>query len=96
MTRSVDRPERSESHCAQPKRPAITSSRPKGDAFANQKGGVPDNTTLNLSAAFADKGHRRCCAWTWTPHGNLTMSQGIDPDSLEISMYDVPCITLDS
>jgi chromosome partitioning protein len=23
------------------------------------------------------------------PQGNLTMSQGIDPDTLEISMYDV-------
>src|SRR5688500_20042514 len=23
------------------------------------------------------------------PQGNLTMSQGIDPDSLELSMYDV-------
>ena len=23
------------------------------------------------------------------PQGNLTMSQGIDPDSLEVSMYDV-------
>src|SRR5213075_1349009 len=45
-------------------------------------------TTLNLAAAFAEKGHRVLCV-DMDPQGNLTMSQGIDPDSLEVSMYDV-------
>jgi chromosome partitioning protein len=58
-------------------------------AFANQKGGVAKTTTtLNLAAAFAESGHR-VLAIDMDPQGNLTMSQGIDPDSIEKSMYDV-------
>ena len=58
-------------------------------ALANQKGGVAKTTTtLNLAAAFAEQGHRSLCV-DMDPQGNLTMSQGIDPDSLEASMYDV-------
>lgn len=58
-------------------------------AFANQKGGVAKTTTtLNLAAAFVEAGQRALCV-DMDPQGNLTMSQGIDPDSLERSMYDV-------
>src|ERR1700712_161980 len=58
-------------------------------AFANQKGGVGKTTpTLSLAAAFSEKGHRVLCV-DMDPQGNLTMSQGIDPDTLELSMYDV-------
>ena len=58
-------------------------------AFANQKGGVAKTTTtLNLAAAFVERGHRALCV-DLDPQGNLTMSQGIDPDQLEVSMYDV-------
>jgi len=58
-------------------------------AFANQKGGVAKTTTaLNLAVAFAEEGHRVLCC-DMDPQGNLTMSQGIDPDGLEKSMYDV-------
>jgi chromosome partitioning protein len=58
-------------------------------AFANQKGGVAKTTTtLNLAVAFAEAGHR-VLAIDLDPQGNLTMSQGIDPDSVEKSMYDV-------
>ncbi|TML99327.1 MAG: ParA family protein [Actinobacteria bacterium] len=58
-------------------------------AFANQKGGVAKTTTtLNLAVAFAESGHR-VLAVDMDPQGNLTMSQGINPDSLELSMYDV-------
>jgi chromosome partitioning protein len=58
-------------------------------AFANQKGGVAKTTTtLNLAAAFAEVGHRVLCV-DMDPQGNLTMSQGIDPDTLEVSMFDV-------
>jgi chromosome partitioning protein len=58
-------------------------------AFANQKGGVAKTTTtLNLAVAFAEAGHR-VLAIDMDPQGNLTMSQGIDPDSVDKSMYDV-------
>jgi len=58
-------------------------------AFANQKGGVAKTTTtLNLAAAFVEEGHRVLCV-DMDPQGNLTMSQGIDPDAVEQSMYDV-------
>jgi chromosome partitioning protein len=68
--------------------PPVTSTA-KVIAFANQKGGVAKTTTtLNLAAAFAEKGHRVLCV-DMDPQGNLTMSQGIDPDSLDVSMYDV-------
>ncbi|MDP9228816.1 MAG: AAA family ATPase [Actinomycetota bacterium] len=58
-------------------------------AFANQKGGVAKTTTaLNLAVAFKESGHR-VLAVDMDPQGNLTMSQGIDPDKVEKSMFDV-------
>jgi len=58
-------------------------------AFANQQGGVAKTTTtLNLAVAFVEEGHRVLCC-DMDPQGNLTMSQGIDPDDLQKSMYDV-------
>ena len=58
-------------------------------AFANQKGGVAKTTTtLNLAVAFAESGYRVLCV-DLDPQGNLTMSQGIDPDKVESSLYDV-------
>src|ERR1700742_5240613 len=58
-------------------------------ALANQKGGVAKTTTtLNLAVAFAEEGHRILCC-DMDPQGNLTMSQGIDPDTLSKSMFDV-------
>jgi len=58
-------------------------------SFANQKGGVAKTTTtLNLAVAFAESGHRVLVV-DLDPQGNLTMSQGIDPDRVERSMYDV-------
>jgi chromosome partitioning protein len=58
-------------------------------AFANQKGGVAKTTTtLNLAVAFAESGHKVLCI-DLDPQGNLTMSQGIDPDKVEKSLYDV-------
>jgi chromosome partitioning protein len=58
-------------------------------AFANQKGGVAKTTTtLNLGVAFAEKGHR-VLVIDLDPQGNLTMSQGWNPDEIERSMFDV-------
>ncbi len=58
-------------------------------AFANQKGGVAKTTTtLNLGVAFKEKG-LRVLAVDLDPQGNLTMSQGLNPDSIERSLFDV-------
>ncbi|MFM9053564.1 MAG: ParA family protein [Solirubrobacterales bacterium] len=58
-------------------------------SFANQKGGVAKTTsTLNLAVALSEMGNKVLCV-DLDPQGNLTMSQGIDPDKVEKSMYDV-------
>jgi chromosome partitioning protein len=58
-------------------------------AFANQKGGVAKTTsTLNLAVALAEQGSSVLTV-DLDPQGNLTMSQGLNPDTIERSMYDV-------
>jgi len=58
-------------------------------AFANQKGGVAKTTsTLNLAVAFAERGLGVLMV-DLDPQGNLTMSQGLNPDAIERSMFDV-------
>jgi len=80
-------------------RPNIRSTPAKGKgkstahaqviAFANQKGGVAKTTTtLNLGVAFVELGLRVLCI-DLDPQGNLTMSQGLNPDTIERSMFDV-------
>jgi len=75
--------------------PAARADTPQGAtlgqviAFANQKGGVAKTTTtLNLAVAFKEKGYS-VLAVDLDPQGNLTMSQGMDPDQVEQSMFDV-------
>jgi chromosome partitioning protein len=58
-------------------------------ALANQKGGVAKTTTtLNLGVALGEVGHRVLLV-DLDPQGNLTMSQGMNPDAIERSMFDV-------
>jgi chromosome partitioning protein len=58
-------------------------------AFANQKGGVAKTTTtLNLAVAFKEQGFN-VLAVDLDPQGNLTMSQGWNPDEIERSMFEV-------
>jgi chromosome partitioning protein len=58
-------------------------------ALANQKGGVAKTTTtLNLGVALRELGHR-VLVIDLDPQGNLTMSQGMNPDAIERSMFDV-------
>ena len=62
---------------------------PRVIAFANQKGGVAKTTsTLNLGVAFKESGLRVLLV-DLDPQGNLTMSQGLNPDEIERSMFDV-------
>jgi chromosome partitioning protein len=58
-------------------------------SFANQKGGVAKTTTtLNLGVALAEQ-NLRVLLCDLDPQGNLTMSQGLNPDTIERSMFDV-------
>jgi chromosome partitioning protein len=58
-------------------------------AFANQKGGVAKTTTtLNLGVALREQGFR-VLAVDLDPQSNLSMSQGIDVETLETTMFDV-------
>ena len=57
--------------------------------FANQKGGVAKTTTaVNLGAYLAAAG-RRVLVVDIDPQGNATTSLGVDPRSLELSLYNV-------
>jgi chromosome partitioning protein len=68
-----------------PEEPTVT----RVIAFANQKGGVAKTTTtLNLAVAFKEQGLKVLCI-DLDPQGNLTMSQGLNPDDIERSMFDV-------
>jgi chromosome partitioning protein len=73
----------------EPVEPEVPVDQPDVIAFANQKGGVAKTTTtLNLAVALSESGYRVLCI-DLDPQGNLTMSQGIDPDKVEYSLYDV-------
>jgi chromosome partitioning protein len=88
MPRDLLAPSRHEAVVEEPEA-EVPTSQPEVIAFANQKGGVAKTTTtLNLAVAFAESGHRVLCV-DLDPQGNLTMSQGIDPDKVEKSLYDV-------
>lgn len=62
---------------------------PRTIAVANQKGGVGKTTTaVNLGACLADLGYRVLVV-DLDPQGNASTGLGINPRSLQTSMYDV-------
>src|ERR1700751_1651002 len=76
-------------------RPGIRTETDKGPpmgrviSFANQKGGVAKTTTtLNLGVALSEQGLKVLLV-DLDPQGNLTMSQGWNPDEIDRSMFDV-------
>ncbi len=80
---------------SRPRPPARAAAEDRGPAlarviaFANQKGGVAKTTTtLNLGVALVEQG-KRVLAVDLDPQGNLTMSQGWNPDDIDRSMFDV-------
>ncbi|WP_022930432.1 ParA family protein [Patulibacter americanus] len=88
---ALDRPAAAPQH-AVVETPAPKPAAPTGPCvivMANQKGGVAKTTTtLNLAVALKEQGHR-VLAIDLDPQGNLTMSQGLDPDRVVPSMYHV-------
>jgi chromosome partitioning protein len=58
-------------------------------AFANQKGGVAKTTsTLNIGAALGELG-LRVLGVDMDPQANLSMCQGVNPENVTTSMFDV-------
>jgi len=58
-------------------------------AVANQKGGVAKTTTVHtLGAAFVERG-RRVLVVDLDPQAGLTFSAGVDPATVETSLYEV-------
>ena len=93
LTRLLPRPqERTEERTDErPEEPTVDNgpTTARVIAFANQKGGVAKTTTtLNLGVALAEQG-KRVLAIDLDPQGNLTMSQGWNPDEIDRSMFDV-------
>ena len=69
--------------------PASSNELPRILAIANQKGGVgKTTTTVNLAACIAELGYRVLVV-DFDPQANATSALGIDPRSVEKSMYDV-------
>jgi len=71
------------------KHPGADRPLPRILAVANQKGGVgKTTTTINLAACIADLGYRVLVV-DLDPQANATTGLGIDPRSIENSMYEV-------
>ena len=75
-------------------RPQANHDQPNNDppriiALMNQKGGVGKTTTCtNLGAALARMG-KRVLMIDLDPQAHLSLSLGVDPDEIELSMYDL-------
>ena len=58
-------------------------------AIVNQKGGCGKTTTsVNLAAAFAEKGYRTLLI-DLDPQGHSTLGLGYEPDEMNLTIYDV-------
>lgn len=72
-----------------PTGPDATAGAPRTLALMNQKGGVGKTTSaVNLAAGLAELGHRTLLI-DLDPQAHATLHLGVDPDSLEHSVYDV-------
>ncbi len=77
----------------------MTSPTPRVIALLNQKGGVgKTTTTVNLGAALAESG-ARVLMIDLDPQAHMSLHLGIDPGTLESSVYDLltdPAVTAES
>jgi len=69
--------------------PPLAGKQPRIVALLNQKGGVgKTTTTVNLAAAFAERG-RRVLLVDLDPQAHLTLHFGIEPDESTLTVYDL-------